>query len=276
MTTVICRQLAPVVGDLAGNRTRARRAIEEAVAAGAEIVVLPELVTSGYVFESVEEAEAVAVTPDHALFAEWAEAAGGALVIGGFAEAGDDGRVYNSAALVDATGVLGVYRKCHLWDREKLWFAPGADPPRVHDTRFGRVGVLICYDLEFPELTRTLALDGAELLAVPTNWPLVPRPAGERPPEVQIAMATARVNRMCIACCDRTGTEREVEWTAGTTIIDADGWPVATPGEDGAARAELDLATARDKRLTELADALGDRRPELYGGLARQSSASRR
>jgi predicted amidohydrolase len=271
MTTVACRQLAPVVGDLAGNRAQARRAIEEAVAGGADIVVLPELVTSGYVFESAEEAAAVAVTPEHALFGEWAAAAGPALVISGFAEAGDDGRVYNSAALVDASGVLGVYRKCHLWDREKLWFAPGAEPPRVFDTPFGRVGVLICYDLEFPELTRTLALAGADLLAVPTNWPLVPRPAGERPPEVQIAMATARVNRMFIACCDRTGTERGQEWTAGTTIIDADGWPVATPGGGGAAQAELDLPAARDKRLTELADALGDRRPELYGALAATS-----
>jgi predicted amidohydrolase len=270
MTTVACQQLAPVIADLQANRELSLRAIRAAVDGGADIVVLPELVTSGYVFASPEEAESVAVTPDHALFGEWAAAAGGGLVVGGFCEAGEDGRLYNSAALVDASGVLAVYRKCHLWDREKLVFTPGTEPPRVHDTPFGRLGVLICYDLEFPELTRMLALEGADLLAVPTNWPLVPRPEGERPPEVQIAMATARVNRMFVACCDRTGTERGQQWTAGTTIIDADGWPVARQTGIGAAVAELELPTARDKRLTELADALGDRRPELYGPLARE------
>jgi predicted amidohydrolase len=125
--------------------------------------------------------------------------------------------------------------------------------------------VLICYDAEFPELTRTVALDGAELLAVPTNWPLVERPPDERPPEALIAQATARVNRICIACCDRTGTERGQEWTAGTCIFDADGWVVAEQGEAGMARAELDLAASRDKRVAGTADAFADRRPEIYG-----------
>ena len=91
----------------------------------------------------------------------------------------------------------------------------------------GRVGVAICYDLEFPEVTRHLALRGADLVAVPTNWPLVPRPDGEHPPEVVIAMAAARVNRVAIACCDRTGTERGVQWTAGATIVGVDGWVLA-------------------------------------------------
>jgi predicted amidohydrolase len=263
VTAVVCRQLAPRIGDLAANGSLSLQAIEEAVEAGADVVVLPELVTSGYVFESVEEASSLAIGADDPLLAEWAAAARGAVVIGGFCERGDDGRIYNSAAVIDGGAVRGVYRKLHLWDREKLFFTPGAEPPRVYETAAGRIGVLICYDLEFPELTRMLALDGAELLAVPTNWPLVERPDGERPPEVQIAMAAARVNRIFIACCDRTGTERGQEWTAGTTIIDVSGWPVGT------ARAELDLSAARDKRLTEFADALGDRRPELYGRLTR-------
>src|SRR3954468_23795401 len=261
MTRVVCQQLAPRIADLPANRERSVRAIAEAIDAGADVVVLPELVTSGYVFDSTDEAAAVAITPRHAVFTDWAAQAarGRAVVVGGFCEQGDDGLLHNSAAVVDRSGVLGVYRKTHLWDREKLFFQPGAQAPRVFDTPAGRIGVLVCYDLEFPELTRLLALAGAELIVVPTNWPLVERPAGERPPEVQIAMAAARVNRVFIACCDRTGTERGQEWTAGTTIVDADGWPVATPDADGAARADLDLPAARDKRLTELADALGDR-----------------
>ncbi len=269
MTRVVCQQLAPRIGDFPANRERTVRAIAEAIGAGADVVVLPELVTSGYVFESTDEAAAVAITPGHEVFAEWAaEAARGpAVVVGGFCEQGDDGLLYNSAAVVDGSGVLGVYRKTHLWDREKLYFQPGGKAPRVFDTVFGRIGVLVCYDLEFPELTRLLALAGAELIVVPTNWPLVDRPVGERPPEVQIAMAAARVNRVFIACCDRIGTERGQEWTAGTTVIDEAGWPIATQTEEGPARAEIDLALARDKRLTDLCDALGDRRPELYGPL---------
>jgi predicted amidohydrolase len=85
-------------------------------------------------------------------------------------------------------------------------------------------------------------------------------------------MAAARVNRIAIACCDRAGTERGQEWTSATTIISVDGWPVATSGPDQMATADVDLAATRDKRLTDLADALGDRRVDLYastiGGVA--------
>jgi predicted amidohydrolase len=275
MARIVCQQLAPRIGDLAANRDLSLRAIEDAVAAGADVVVLPELVTSGYMFASEDEAAATAITRDDPLLAAWATAAGGAVVVGGFCERGDDGRLYNSAAIVDGSGVLGVYRKLHLWDREKLVFTPGDEPPRVYDTHAGRIGVIICYDLEFPELTRMLALAGAELLAVPTNWPLVERPPGEHPPEVLIGMATARVNRVCVACCDRVGTERGQAWTGGTTLIDASGWIAASQRGAGPAQAELDLAAARDKRLTERADALGDRRPELYAALVADVAAKR-
>jgi predicted amidohydrolase len=95
----------------------------------------------------------------------------------------------------------------------------------------------------------------------------VERPEGERPPEVIIGMAAARVNRVCVACCDRLGTERGQAWTGGTAIIDSSGWIVAARGDEGPAQADLDLDAARNKRLTAHADALGDRRPELYQAL---------
>jgi predicted amidohydrolase len=258
MTTVACRELRPVVGQLAVNEELALTAIEETPA---DVLVLPELVTSGYVFDSAEEARACAVAPDH--LESWCSAIrGSAVVVAGFAELGADGRVYNSAALLDARGVRAVHRKAHLWDREKLFFAAGDAPAPVIDTQHGRIAVMVCYDLEFPEYTRRAALDGADLIAVPTNWPFVPRPAGERPPEVLIAQAAARVNKVAIACCDRAGAERGVTWTQGTTIVDAAGWVVAGPGGDQTA--ELDLAAGRDKRVAEHADLFADRRPELY------------
>jgi predicted amidohydrolase len=268
MTTIVCQQVAPRIADLQANRRLSLSAIADAAAAGADVIVLPELVTSGYVFESAEEAASVAISTDHALFEHWAAEAGGAVVIGGFAERGDDGLVYNSAAVVDQSGVIGVYRKVHLWDREKLWFAPGGEPPRVFDTPAGRIGVLVCYDLEFPEMPRMLALAGAELICVPTNWPYVERPEGERPPEVTIGMAAARVNRVFLACCDRTGTERGQHWTAGTSIMNEEGWVLACQTGAGPASASVDLARSHDKTYTELADVLGDRRPELYGAVA--------
>jgi len=273
---VLCQQLAPVLGDAEANRALSLGAIRDGVRAGADVVVLPELVTSGYMFQSADEAAALALTPDDELFAAWAAEAerGGALVIGGFPERGGDGRVYNSAVLLDGTGVLGVYRKCHLWEREKLWFTPGAEPPRVFDTRHGRIGVLVCYDLEFPEMTRLLGLAGAELIAVPTNWPRVPRPAGEHWPEVGIAMAAARVNRVYIACCDRAGRERGQEWNQGTSIISPDGWILDAQPDLGSAGAEVDLRLTHEKAYTGLADAFGDRRPELYGAVSSPSGVS--
>jgi predicted amidohydrolase len=271
VTRIACQQLAPVIGDLAANRVIALAAIREAVDAGADVVVLPELITSGYMFDSPEEAAAVAIAPGHEILVEWAaEAARADIVLaGGFCELADDGRVYNSAAVFDAAGLRAVYRKLHLWDREKLVFTPGSAPPPVLDTRVGRVAVIICYDLEFPELTRSVALAGTQLLLVPTNWPLVPRPDGERPPEAMIGMAAARVNRMAVACADRVGVERGQEWTGGTSIIGVDGWVAAESRAPGLVSADVDLEPALDKRLTGHADAFADRRPELYTALTR-------
>lgn len=266
MTVISCLQLAPTIGDVPANHRMSCAALESAIAAGAQIVVLPELVTSGYMFDSVDQARSTAIGPDHPVFTDWsALAAGsGAVVIGGFCEPAPDGGVYNSAVVLDGTGVLAVYRKIHLWDTEKNFFTPGPDQPPIVETSFGNIAVVICYDLEFPELTRSVALRGADLLAVPTNWPLVYRPAGERPPEVQIGIAAARVNKMAIACADRMGTERGQEWTGGTTIISESGWVVATAGDTGIATADLDLTLGRDKVLTPRAHVFDDRRPEFY------------
>ena len=269
MVRVVCCQIAPQVGDGAGNRRRAREAVRKAVAVGARLVVLPELCTSGYAFESEEEARGLAQPAEGGALAEWADeaAAGDAVVVGGFVEAGDDGLLYNSAAVVDASGVLAVYRKLHLWDREKLVFEPGRDPAPVVETRVGRIGVGICYDLYFPELVRGLALGGADLIALPTNSPRLPRPDGERPMEVTITAAQAHLNRVFFAVCDRCGPERGVEWVGGSVVCDENGWVVAGPPADfgpGLVAADCDLPRARNKAWGERNDVFGDRRPEVY------------
>jgi len=267
---VACQQLAPVIGELEANRAAALAAIEAAAGAGAQVVVLPELVSSGYAFEDAAEARALAEPADGPTLAGWAAAAAahGLVIAGGFPELGEAGRLYNSAALVGPGGVRVVYRKAHLWDRELLFFTPGDEPPPVIDTLHGRIGLLVCYDLEFPEWTRTAALRGAELLCVPTNWPLVPRPEGERPMEVLRAMVTAATNRMVVAACDRCGSERGVDWVAGSAIAAPAGWLLAGPPaapEPTLLIADVDLAASRDKALGPRNDVLADRRPALYG-----------
>jgi len=278
---IVCAQLAPQVGDGVGNSRVAAEAVRGATSRGAGIVVLPELLTSGYVFRSADEARSLARPAEDAL-APWIEEAarGQAVVIGGFAELGEDGAIYNSAAVVGPDGLLAVYRKTHLWDREKLWFTPGSEPPPVVETPFGRIGVAVCYDLYFPELTRGLALAGADVIVVPANLPLFPRPKGERPVEIALAQATAHVNKVWVALCDRSGhePERDVQWTGASCIVDPDGWLAAGPVDrydEGFVEADCDLARSRDKAWGERNDVVGDLRPELYSSPRPASDPSR-
>jgi predicted amidohydrolase len=266
--TVACCQLAPRVGEREHNRAQCRDAIVEAARNGARIVVLPELANSGYVFAERAEARACAELLDGETVAEWVSLAHEhrLVIVGGLCE--DDGpRLRNSSVIVDPDGVRAVYRKAHLWDREQLFFEPGAERPPVIDTPHGRIATMICYDLEFPEWVRLAALAGADLLCAPTNWPREPRPEAERPAEVVRVQAGASSNRMFIAACDRSGTERGVEWVAGTVVVGPDGFPLAGPvcaDEPVTVVARCDLAQARAKGVSERNDVFGDRRPELY------------
>ncbi|MCZ0731139.1 nitrilase-related carbon-nitrogen hydrolase [Mycolicibacterium iranicum] len=265
MTRIACCQLDPVLGDIDANSGLIESAVADAVGAGADIVVLPELATSGYMFADGDEARAASLPANDPRFAKWSGAVGDSLAVFGFSELGEDGSLYNSAAVIDSGGVVAIYRKTHLWDRERLIFTPGSQRPPVLNTRHGVIAVMVCYDLEFGELTRQVAVGGAELIVAPVNWPLFPRPAGERPGEVITAMSTARLNRVAIAACDRAGVERGQEWTGGTAIVDQNGWVVASVGSGvGMAVADVDLALSRDKKLTEHVDLLADRRLDLY------------
>ncbi len=272
-TRVACCQLAPVMGDPEANRAAVEQAVRDAAARGARVVVVPELVVSGYVFDSAEEARGLAEAPDGPTVTAWAALARelDLVLVGGFAELGEDGTtLYNSAALVDPTGVRAVYRKAHLWDTEKLVFTPGDAAPPVVETAHGRIGVVVCYDLEVPEWMRLPALAGADLICAPSNWPRSPRPAGERTAEVVRAQATASVNHVWMAVCDRVGHERGVDWVGGSVIVDPEGFPVAGPPAEPEAVvlvADCDLRGARAKAISERNDVFADRRPELYGAL---------
>jgi predicted amidohydrolase len=244
------------------------KAVDEAAKSSADIVVLPELAWTGYAFGSIGEAVDRAEDADGPTATRLGRLSSelGIVLIFGFVERNPDGpRPYNSALVIDSGEVLAVYRKTHLWDQEKLIFEAGSEPAPVVTTSAGRIAVMICYDLEFPEMVRDVAVRGAQLIAVPSNWPAGPKPPGERPVEVTKAQAGAAVNRVFIAVADRCGSERGVDWFGSSVICDVTGHLLAGPasGEPTTLFATFDLAQADDKRLGPHNDALLDRRLDL-------------
>src|SRR6202522_749411 len=206
-TVVAVAQLALTVGEPDANREAARAAIAEAALAGARLVVLPELSDSGYLLADAGEARSLASpAAASATRTGWRSQASthDLTIAGGFCELGTDGKLYNSAAIVDASGTLAVYRKVHLWDAEKEIFTPGDSAPPVVELPFGKVGLMICYDLEFPEWVRLAALSGADLIAAPVSWAAAgsPMPPGERSGEVVAVQAAAAANGVFIAVAD--------------------------------------------------------------------------
>jgi len=272
--TVACCQLAPKFGDSAYNQSLAAQAIREAADKGANIIVLPELIQSGYVFANKKEAQLLAETTEQTP-KEWARLAKqlNVVIVAGFCERGGEQQLHISAALVSNNGDLTVYRKAHLWNAEKRIFTAGTKPPPVIDTVFGKIAVMICYDQEFPEWVRLAALAGADLICLPVNWPDSPRPQDERPMELVRVQANAAVNRVFIAACDRAGHERGVDWVGGSVIVDADGYLLTkllrqnNQAIEGTIYARIDIKQAREKSISELNNVHKDRMPELYSGI---------
>jgi predicted amidohydrolase len=262
-------QTRPLFGQVEHNvaaaLTLATRALEQG--GRADLVVLPELFNTGYVFRSRREAQELA---EDALRGPTARALTAfcrehrTVAVAGLCER-HRRNLFNSAVWVGADGVRGVYRKVHLYFEEKLWFQPGREPWPVFRAGPARVGLMICFDWRFPEAARSLALAGADLIAHPSN--LVQ-------PYCQEAMRTrALENRVFCATANRVAEDRRpgrrVRFTGRSQVVDPYGVVLARAG---AARpevrlVEIDLAQARDKRVTRANHLFRDRVPALYGGL---------
>ncbi len=269
-------QTRPVFGDVLGNAHRAF-ALADRVAPAADLYVFPELAFSGYTFVSRAEARALAEdpaarrdidAPGLAAAAGWARARRTHVVVG-FPERGAGGRVFNSAALIGPSGaVKDIYRKIHLFDTEKLWFAPGDRTPRVTRVGAARVGMMVCYDWRFPELARVLALAGADVIAHPSNL-VVPALAQ------QAMRVRALENRVFAVTANRVGADvrpgTTIAFTGRSQVVDVNGAVLAVAGARApkALVAELDLARARNKRFTPRNDLMRDRRPAFYAPVAR-------
>ncbi|MDF3838502.1 nitrilase family protein [Cupriavidus basilensis] len=270
-TIVASIQMEPRVGDSAGNLSRSLQMIEEAAAAGAALVVLPELANSGYVFHSRDEAFALAEPlPGGACASGWIEAARrlGIHIVAGIAER-DGNRLYNSALVAGPDGYLGSYRKLHLWGDEHLFFESGNLGLPIFDTRIGRLAVAICYDGWFPEVYRLLAMQGADIVCMPTNWVPMPGQAQQQTAMANVlAMAGAHSNGVNIVCADRVGTERGQAFIGRSLIVSAEGWPLAGPAsasEEEILYARINLRQSRHARhLNAFNHVLRDRRDDLY------------
>ncbi|MEE7493457.1 nitrilase family protein [Methylobacterium oryzae] len=268
---VSCIQFAPEFGAVDANMARASDLVRAAAAAGSRLIVLPELASTGYVFESAAEAAALAEpVPDGPTTRAWAALAAelGVHIVAGIAESAGE-TLYNAAVIVGPEGYIGTYRKAHLWDQENVFFAKGDLGFPVFDTALGKVGVAICYDGWFPETFRQLTLGGAEIVCIPTNWvPMPDQPEGEAAMANTLHRAAAHSNGIFIACADRVGVERGQPFEGQSLIIGPKGWPLAGPASREGTEtlsALVDLDAAGRKDLNRFNALLRDRRTDIYG-----------
>ncbi len=254
-------QSDPQFGELERNGADLLAAIQSV---DADLYILPELCLSGYDFEDRKEAASYAEPADGPNVSALATAATAreAGIVFGFAESTPEGRLYNSSILALPDGRRRVYRKTHLFAREKLLFDPGDTGFFVEEFRGLRVGLAICFDWMFPESFRTLALKGADIIAHCSNLVL---PYCQR-----TDYARAVENRLYVASANRVGTEerggRKLSFTGKSVLVSPDGdylLELPTTGR-AVAVAVVHPVKARDKKLGVYNDILADRRPELY------------
>lgn len=259
------------LGNVAANLELVKNKLADAAKAGAKLVVFPECVLTGYAFDSLAEAAPFAESvpgPSTKAIAETCRSLGIWAVVGMLERESD--RVFNVAALVGPNGFHASYRKIHLpflgVDR---FTTPGDQPFAVHDIGGLKVGLSICYDGSFPETTRILMLQGADLVVLPTNWP-----AGAESTIKHLVQSRALENHVYYAAVNRIGTERTTRYIGQSRLVNVNGDLLASsgPDEDVLLVAEIDPERARNKQIVRIPGKymlhrVKDRRPEMYGPL---------
>ncbi|MGA2624308.1 MAG: nitrilase-related carbon-nitrogen hydrolase [Bacteroidota bacterium] len=252
-------QTEPIFGEVASN---VKEALLLMGSADANIFVLPELFNTGYNFTDLREVQLLSERSNGNTFQSIAGFAKkkSCFVVYGFVE--QVGKFYNSAALVGPDGIVGLYRKVHLYNRENLFFASGDFGFPVFELPFGKVGIMICFDWIYPESARSLALGGAQLIAHPSNLVM---------PYCPEAMVTRCLeNRVFAATADRIGEEErggvKFCYIGQSEVVSPKGEILTRLGENkaGISVVDVDLSLANNKRVNEFNDLLRDRKVEQY------------
>ncbi|MCP8323695.1 MAG: hypothetical protein L6N96_05925 [Candidatus Methylarchaceae archaeon HK02M2] len=259
-------QFRPIFGEKERNLKRIIRLLHEGVRRKTDLLVLPELSNTGYVFKSEEEvrifSEDIPEGQTTRTLTEFAKD-NNLYIVTGLCER-KDGRYFNSAILVGPEGFIAVYRKTHLFNKEKLWFSKGDIPFRVYEISGARIGMMICFDWFFPELIRILALKGAQIVCHPSNLVL---------PYCQKALLGAAIqNRVFIITANRAGIERGIKFTGMSQIIGPDMKILARSQKTGEEVRVVEIApkNADSKKITSNNDLWVDRRIDLYQSLLEQ------
>jgi predicted amidohydrolase len=269
MLKMACCQIEPKIGMKHQNLEKTLSWIEKATSMGSQLIVLPELCISGYVFNSRGEAfDNAELVPGGRSVKAWEDVArqNGIYIVAGIAEK-QDTALFNTAVLIGPQGYIGKYRKLHLWFEEKLFFEPGNTGLPVFNVPFGRLGMMICYDMWFPELPRIYASLGVDLLVIPTNWPKSRESNQLVDITDKIIISHSNINGIFIAACDRVGEERGVAFKGRSIITSNHGVIIDGPASatsEEIVKASCNLSAARKKQSSEFNNILGDRRTDVY------------
>lgn len=264
-------QLKHEMGKKKENVERTVERITEAADNGAGLVVLPECCTTGYIFNNRDEVYSLAENiPEGETTDIWIKLAAekNVYIASGIVEK-EGNKLYNSAVLIGPEGYIGKYRKMHLWDEDKLWFEPGNLGLPVFHTKIGRIALLICYDMWFPEMFRIAAVKGADIICTANNWletEGLPADMGTLAPHM--AMVAANNNAIFIASAARAREiERGVASAGRSVIVNPSGMPSAGPAnmeDEKILYADCNLADARKLNLADHTVVLRDRRTDYY------------
>src|SRR5262245_41269803 len=272
-------QIDITIANVDRNLSRMRDVAAETARQGARLTVFPECALPGYCFESLDEARPHAQTvpgPATESIAETCRKLDVFVVFGLLEREASGPKLYNACALVGPRGLIGAYRKVHLPFLGIDRFTTPGDAFGVHEADGVRVGMHICYDGAFPEAGRVMALDGADLLVLPTNWP-----PGSQCTSRPVINARAMANNVYCAAVNRVGTERGFRFIGGSKICDPSGDELAAApqADEAILYADIDPARARRKHIIRVPgkheiSRFADRRPETYGRIVEPASKS--
>ncbi|MCR4678130.1 MAG: hydratase [Lachnospiraceae bacterium] len=274
MVKIASVQMNSEKGKMAETAVAMKKYVCEAADKGAQLVILPEGIYQGYVFDSYEECFSMAEeVPSGKICTEMTELAkekGVYIIWGMYEREGPD--LYNSAVFVGPEGFVGKYRKMHYWATEKLYCEPSDSGFPVFHTKLGKIGIIICYDLWFPESSRILTVEGADLIVTPTGWVEDEGaednyPIKDYPPANILCIGTAHTNGVYVAASARVGYEGSTKWVGHSIICDPKGNILARAGnkEEEIIYADVDLWKAKSTRSWgERTNIIKDRRTDYY------------